>query len=64
MIRYDRTTISVVIYCDCGWADVGTSRDAAYSLAADHETRAHPESRQIREAARMRANYRKDELAT
>jgi hypothetical protein len=53
-IRYDRTTISVVIYCDCGWSDVGVSKDAAWSLAADHEERAHPSSRQVREAARVR----------
>ena len=26
MIRYDRTTISVVIVCDCGWSDVGVSK--------------------------------------
>jgi hypothetical protein len=54
-IRYDRTAVSVVIYCECGWADVGVSNDAAWSLALDHEVRAHPESRQVREAARVRA---------
>lgn len=64
MIRYDRTTISVVIYCECGWSDVAVSKEAGWSLAEEHEIRAHPESRQIREAARMRENYRKDELTT
>lgn len=54
MIRYDRTTISVVIVCDCGWSDVGVSKDAAWSLAADHETRAHPGTMQVRNAAQMR----------
>jgi hypothetical protein len=54
-IRYDRTTVSVVIVCDaCGWSDVGTSKDAAWSLAADHEERAHPESRTVRHAAYVR----------
>jgi hypothetical protein len=54
MIRYDRTAITVVIYCDCGWADVGVSKEAAWSLAADHESRAHPGTYQIRRAAAMR----------
>lgn len=54
MIRYDRTRISVVITCDCGWSDVGVSNDAAWSLAADHEGRAHPGVNQVRKAASMR----------
>lgn len=56
MIRYDRTRISVVIVCDCGWQDVGISKDAAWSLAADHEARAHPERRQVRHAADQRTS--------
>lgn len=55
-IRYDRTTISVVIVCDCGWSDVGVSKSAAWSLAADHEERAHPDRRDVRRAAWMREN--------
>lgn len=54
-IRYDRTHFSVVIVCDCGWVDVGISKEAAWSLAADHESRAHPGSRQVRNAALKRA---------
>jgi hypothetical protein len=54
VIRYDRTRISVVIVCDCGWSDVGVSKIAAWSLAADHEARAHPGTWQIRDAARKR----------
>jgi len=53
-IRYDRTSFSVVVYCDCSWSDVAVSKEAAWSLAADHESRAHPDRRQIREAARVR----------
>jgi len=60
MIRYDATQITVVVVCDCGWVDVGTSKDSAWSLAADHETRAHPESRQVRNAANVR-NFRNRE---
>jgi hypothetical protein len=55
-IRYDRTRITVVIVCDCGWSDVGVSKEAAWSLAADHETRAHPQDWQIRNAAAVRKN--------
>ena len=54
-IRYDRSAFSVVVVCDCGWADVGVSKEAAWSLAADHEARAHPDDRHVREAARIRA---------
>lgn len=55
IIRYDRTRFSVVVVCsDCGWSDVGVSNDAAWSLAADHEERAHPERREVRHAAYVR----------
>jgi mannose-1-phosphate guanylyltransferase len=54
VIRYDRTRFSVVIVCDCGWSDVGVSNHAAWSLAADHESRVHPGTNQVREAARKR----------
>lgn len=54
MIRYDRTRFSIVIVCDCGWSDVGVSKDAAWSLAADHETRVHPDIRQVRGAQAAR----------
>lgn len=53
-IRYDRTRITVVVVCDCGWTDVGVSKSAAWSLAEDHEIRAHPDRDQVRRAARMR----------
>ncbi len=53
-IRYDRSRWAVVVVCDCGWQDLGVTQQAAWSLAVDHETRCHPESRQVREAARMR----------
>lgn len=53
-IRYDRTRITIVIVCDCGWSDIGVSKEAAWSLAEDHERRAHPDSRQIRGAAAVR----------
>lgn len=55
-IRYDRSRWAVVVVCDdCGWQDLGITQQAAWSLAADHEARVHPEQRQVREAARMRA---------
>lgn len=60
MIHYDRTRISVVIVCDCGWTDVGVSKEAAWSLAADHETRAHPGTYQIRRAASTRKSRNDD----
>lgn len=57
-IKYDRSRWAVVVVCtDCGWQDLGVTQEAAWSLAADHERRAHPDQRGVREAARMRANY-------
>jgi hypothetical protein len=53
-VRYDRTGFSVVIVCDCGFQDVGTDKAAAWSLAADHERRAHPGDFTIRQAEYMR----------
>jgi hypothetical protein len=58
-IRYDRTRWATVVVCtDCGWQDLGVTKQAAYSLAADHERRAHPEQDTVRNAARHRQNYR------
>lgn len=54
-IRYDRTRIAIVVVCSCGWQDLGITQQAAWNLAADHEQRAHPESRQVRHAANARA---------
>lgn len=57
-IKYDRSRWAVVVVCtDCGWQDLGVTQQAAWSLAADHEQRVHPESRQVREAARQRDRY-------
>jgi hypothetical protein len=53
-VRYDRTGFSIVIVCDCGYQDVGTDKTAAWSLAADHERRAHPSDFTIRQAEYMR----------
>jgi len=53
-IRYDRSRWAVVVVCSCGWQDLGITQQAAWNLAADHEERAHPGVRQVREAARMR----------
>lgn len=53
-VRYDRTGYSIVIVCECGYQDVGTDRDAAWSLAADHERRAHPGDFTIRQAGYVR----------
>jgi hypothetical protein len=56
-IRYDRSRFSIVVYCDCGWSDLGITKEAAYSLAEDHETRVHPEETRIRNAAIQRKKY-------
>lgn len=56
-IRYDRSRFAIVVVCSCGWQDLGITQEAAWSLAADHERRAHPDDRHAREAARQRARY-------
>jgi hypothetical protein len=57
-IRYDRTSWSHVVVCtDCGWQDLGVSKEAAWSLAADHEARVHPTDHRVRNAAAKRARY-------
>lgn len=56
-IRYDRSRWSTVIYCDCGWSDLAVSKEAAYWLAEDHESRVHPNDTQIRNAAAQRKKY-------
>lgn len=57
-IKYDRSRWAVVAVCsDCGWQDLGVTQQAAWSLAADHERRAHPDQRGVREAARQRDRY-------
>lgn len=58
-IHFDRTRWAVVVVCDgCGWQDLGVTREAAWALAADHERRAHPEERAVRNAQSHRENYR------
>lgn len=56
-IRYDRARFTIVVVCDCGWQDLGITKEAAWSLAADHETRAHPDQRTVRNAASHRAGH-------
>jgi hypothetical protein len=53
-VRYDRTGVSIVVVCECGYQDVGTDKAAAWSLAADHERRAHPGEFEVRQAGYMR----------
>lgn len=53
-IRYDRSRFAIVVVCSCGWQDLGITQQAAWNLAADHESRTHPDQRGVREAARMR----------
>lgn len=54
-IHYDRSRVSVVVFCDCGWSDVQLSMDRARGAALDHEECAHPSVTQVRDAARIRA---------
>lgn len=56
-IRYDRSRFAIVVVCSCGWQDLGITKDAAWSLAADHERRAHPTERTVRNAASHRDRY-------
>lgn len=57
-IKWDRSKWAIVLVCsDCGWQDLAITKEAAWNLAADHETRAHPEQRRARNAASHRANY-------
>ena len=54
-IKYDRSRWAIVAVCtDCGWQDLGVTQQAAWSLAADHERRVHPDQRTVREAQRVR----------
>lgn len=53
-IHRDWTRESKVVWCDCGWSDVGVSATAARSLMADHEARAHPQDWAVRRAAANR----------
>lgn len=55
-IRYDRSKFAIVVVCDCGWQDLGITKESAWALALDHETRTHPDSWQIRNAASHRKN--------
>lgn len=56
-IHRDWTRHSKVVWCDCGWSDVGVDAAAARSLMADHEARAHPQDWQVRKAAAERERY-------
>ena len=56
-ISYDRSRWATVVVCSCGWQDLGVTQQAAWSLAADHEARVHPDERGVREAARQRDRY-------
>lgn len=60
LIVIDKSPSSLVVYCTActGWADVFTSKPAAYSAAMDHEIECHPEQfgmRQVVHKARARA---------
>jgi len=61
-IRYDRSRFAIVAVCtSCGWQDLGVTKEAAWSLAADHERRAHPDQRKVRRAAAERNRQHKSE---
>lgn len=53
-IRFDVTQVVVTAYCTCGWRELANDRDEARRLALGHEANVHPESRQVREAQRIR----------
>ena len=57
-IRYDHTAYAHTVYCDCGWQDLSLTREGAWRIAADHETRVHPHRRQVRDAERIRETRR------
>ena len=56
MIRYDRSNFTIVVACDCGWQDLVITQQAAWTIALEHETRCHPDSWQVRDAANHRKN--------
>lgn len=62
MIRFDRTTRSVVAVCSCGARDVFTAPGPAESWAQIHMERAHPDPSRERQrqltAERERRRYR------
>lgn len=56
-MRIDETAYAVTVYCiDCGgWSELADDRDDARRRAIAHEASVHPDTRQVREAARVRA---------
>jgi hypothetical protein len=53
-IRYDHTPDIHTAYCDCGWIDLSLTREGAWRIALEHESRVHPHRQQVREAAKKR----------
>ena len=56
-IRYDKTSISIVVWCTCGWRELVLSQAAAWILAERHERAVHPDQRAIRHAAEERRSH-------
>lgn len=58
-IRFDRTTVSVVAVCDCGWRTIAGSVVAADLLATSHVMATHPPLERLRYMeARKKRNQR------
>lgn len=57
VIRYDRSTWSVVAYCTCGWRELCLTQDGAWRAARGHEVGQHPDRFQVRHAEDERRRH-------
>jgi hypothetical protein len=60
VIRYDRSSWSVVAYCTCGWRELCLTQDGAWRAARGHETGQHPDRFQVRHAEDERRRHRNE----
>lgn len=58
MIRYDRSSWSVVAYCTCGWRELTVTQEGAWAAARGHEVSQHPDRYQVRDAEEQRRRDR------
>jgi hypothetical protein len=63
VIRYDRSSWSVVAYCTCGWRELCLTQDGAWRAARGHETGQHPDRHQVRRAEDERRRLRNQNRA-
>lgn len=62
-LKVDKSPVTAVVVCACGWRTVATTRHRALIAVADHERDVHPDDRHARTLLWKETRQKVDGLA-